>query len=53
MSDIVELETANNAVIASSRTVGDLEEARVQILGKSGNVSQLLKTLGAMSPEDQ
>src|SRR5579862_7226368 len=53
MSDIVELETANNAVIANSRTVTDLEEARVQILGKSGNVSLLLKTLGAMSPEER
>ena len=53
MSDIAELETANAAVIAAAGTVGDLEEARVQILGKSGNVSLLLKTLGAMSPEER
>ena len=53
MSDIAELETANNSIIAASATVGALEDARVQILGKSGNVSLLLKTLGAMSPEER
>jgi phenylalanyl-tRNA synthetase alpha chain len=53
MSDIAELETANTAIIARATTVGALEEARVQILGKSGNVSLLLKTLGAMSPEER
>jgi phenylalanyl-tRNA synthetase alpha chain len=53
MSELSELEAANSAIIAGSATVGALEDARVQILGKSGNVSQLLKTLGSMSPEER
>ena len=53
MSDIARLESANTKIIADSTTVGALEEARVQILGKSGNVSVLLKTLGAMSPDER
>jgi phenylalanyl-tRNA synthetase alpha chain len=53
MNDIAELETANTAIIADAATAADLEDARVQILGKSGNVSLLLKTLGSMSPDER
>ena len=53
MSELTELEAANNAIIASSTTVGALEDARVQILGKSGNVTLRLKTLGSMSAEER
>jgi phenylalanyl-tRNA synthetase alpha chain len=53
MTDLSKLETANTAIISSATTVTDLETARVEILGKSGNVTLQLKTLGAMSDEER
>jgi phenylalanyl-tRNA synthetase alpha chain len=53
MTDLTKLEQANNAIIASSTSLADLESARVGILGKSGNVTLVLKTLGGMDLEER
>ncbi|MDP3172937.1 MAG: phenylalanine--tRNA ligase subunit alpha [Phenylobacterium sp.] len=53
MTNLADLEAANAALIAAAPDTATLDEARVQILGKVGNVSLLLKTLGAMSPEER
>jgi phenylalanyl-tRNA synthetase alpha chain len=53
MSDIAKLE---QEILASVTTAGDeatLESVRVAALGKSGSVSALLKTLGAMTPDER
>ncbi|MFM6930630.1 MAG: phenylalanine--tRNA ligase subunit alpha, partial [Novosphingobium sp.] len=39
--------------IASAATLDELEAMRVRLLGKQGSISGLLKTLGAMSPEER
>ena len=39
--------------IAGAATLDELEAARIAFLGKQGSVSTLLKTLGAMSPEER
>jgi phenylalanyl-tRNA synthetase alpha chain len=39
--------------IAAAQDLGALEALRVEFLGKQGSISGLLKTLGAMSPEDR
>ncbi len=41
------------ARIAAAQDLGTLEQLRVEFLGKQGSISGLLKTLGAMSPEDR
>ena len=53
MDELEELKSANAAVISRAVTLATLDEARVQILGKSGNVTMLLKSLGAMSPDER
>ncbi|MDP3658983.1 phenylalanine--tRNA ligase subunit alpha [Phenylobacterium sp.] len=53
MTNLADLEAANAALIAAAPDTATLDEARVQILGKAGNVSLLLKTLGAMSPDER
>ena len=53
MSDLSTLEAELNAQIAAASDVAALEAVRVAALGKSGSVSALLKTLGAMSPEER
>ncbi|MGB7259965.1 MAG: phenylalanine--tRNA ligase subunit alpha [Pseudolabrys sp.] len=53
MSDIAKLE---QEILASVIAAGDeaaLESVRVAALGKSGSVSALLKTLGAMTPDER
>ena len=49
MTDIAELEAANTARIEGSADLAALEEARVALLGKSGNVTLLARTLGGLS----
>ena len=39
--------------IAAAQDPGALEQLRVELLGKQGSISGLLKTLGAMSPEER
>ena len=53
MSDITGLE---RQILDAVRNAGDeaaLEGVRVAALGKKGSVSELLKSLGAMSPEER
>jgi phenylalanyl-tRNA synthetase alpha chain len=53
MSDLSSLEAEISAQIAAAGDPAALEAVRVAALGKSGSVSALLKSLGAMSPDDR
>ena len=53
MTDLDTLERDITERIAQSSDETALEAVRVAALGKKGSVSDLLKTLGAMSPEDR
>jgi phenylalanyl-tRNA synthetase alpha chain len=53
MSDIAKLEADILNAVAASHDEAALEAVRVAALGKSGSVSALLKTLGAMSPNER
>src|SRR5437588_4941019 len=53
MSDIAQLEDQILSAIRAATDEAALEAARVAALGKKGSVSELLKTLGAMSPEER
>ena len=53
MSDMDTLESALMADIAAACDEAAIEAVRVTALGKKGSVSELLKTLGSMSPEDR
>ena len=52
-NDIGVLESALMADIAAAADEQAIEAVRVAALGKKGSVSELLKTLGAMSPEER
>src|SRR6202162_2432894 len=53
MSDIAALEKEITGAITSAKDEAGLEAVRVAALGKSGSVSALLKTLGAMTPDER
>jgi len=53
MTDTVELERGLLAEIATASDEATLEAVRVAALGKSGSISNLLKTLGAMGPDER
>jgi len=53
MSDLSQLETETLAAMAAASDEAALEAVRVAALGKKGSVSELLKTLGSMSPEER
>jgi len=53
MTDIARLEKDLLSSIASAKDEAALEAVRVAALGKSGSVSALLKTLGAMTPDER
>ena len=53
MSDILALHAEINAAIDAAPDLAALEAVRVSALGKSGSVSALLKSLGAMSPDER
>ena len=53
MSDIETIKTQALARIAAADDLGTLEALRVELLGKQGSISGLLKTLGQMSPEER
>jgi len=53
MTDLSKLEAELLAAVAAASDVAGLEAVRVAALGKSGSVSELLKTLGAMSPDER
>ncbi len=51
MSDLSTLEDTLLADIAAAADVQAIEQVRLAALGKKGSVSEMLKTLGSMSPE--
>jgi phenylalanyl-tRNA synthetase alpha chain len=51
--DIAKLESEVMGAIAAAGDEAALEAARVSALGKKGMVSELLKTLGAMTPQER
>ncbi|MDE8650834.1 phenylalanine--tRNA ligase subunit alpha [Novosphingobium album (ex Liu et al. 2023)] len=53
MSDIDQLKAGLLDEIAAAGDVAALEQVRVAALGKQGSVSGLLKTLGAISPDER
>jgi phenylalanyl-tRNA synthetase alpha chain len=53
MTDIASLEQQLLKQIAAASDDAALEAVRVASLGKKGSLSELLKTLGAMSPEER
>ncbi|NRG16202.1 phenylalanine--tRNA ligase subunit alpha [Rhizobiales bacterium] len=53
MSELESLESEIMAAIAASETEAQLEDVRVSALGKKGSVSEKLKTLGKMTPEER
>lgn len=53
MSDIETLERQILDAVASAADEAALDAVRVSALGKKGSVSELLKTLGAMSPDER
>jgi phenylalanyl-tRNA synthetase alpha chain len=53
MSDIQKLESETLAAVDAARDEAALEQVRVAALGKKGTISELLKTLGTMSPDER
>lgn len=53
MTDIASIESQILAAIAGAADEAALEAVRVSALGKKGTISDLLKSLGAMSPEEK
>ena len=53
MSDLYDLEKQLLGDVAAASDEAALEAIRVSALGKKGSISELLKTLGAMSPEER
>ncbi len=53
MSELEELEKTIAGQIETAADEQEIEAVRVATLGKKGSVSQMLKTLGSMSPEER
>jgi phenylalanyl-tRNA synthetase alpha chain len=53
MTDIAQLERDLLAAVREAKTERALEDVRVSALGKKGAIAELLKTLGAMSPDER
>jgi phenylalanyl-tRNA synthetase alpha chain len=53
MTDLSQLQAELTARAASAPDLASLEALRVEALGKSGSISELLKGLGRMSPEER
>jgi phenylalanyl-tRNA synthetase alpha chain len=53
MADFKKLEDELLAAIAAAKDDAALEAVRVGALGKKGSISELLKTLGTITPEDR
>jgi phenylalanyl-tRNA synthetase alpha chain len=53
MTDILTLQTTLIAATDSAADLAALEAVRIDALGKQGSISALLKTMGAMSPEER
>jgi len=53
MTDLTQLEAELSAAVDAAADAQALEALRVAALGKSGSISDLLKSLGAMSPDER
>ena len=53
MNDLSKLQTDLAARIAAAADLAVLEALRVEALGKTGSISELLKTLGKLSPDER
>ena len=53
MSDLDQLKHSILADVAAAADEASIETVRVNTLGKKGSISELLKTLGSMSPEER
>jgi phenylalanyl-tRNA synthetase alpha chain len=53
MTDIAQLENEILAEVAGAADEAALEAVRVSALGKNGSITALLKTLGALAPEER
>ncbi|MBV9570902.1 MAG: phenylalanine--tRNA ligase subunit alpha [Alphaproteobacteria bacterium] len=53
MSGVDDLERGLVSAVAAAADEATLEQLRVSALGKKGSISELLKTLGNMSPEER
>jgi phenylalanyl-tRNA synthetase alpha chain len=53
MQDLESLEREALARIAAADHEAALESARVELLGKKGSISEVLKSLGAMTPDER
>ncbi|MDZ4372170.1 MAG: phenylalanine--tRNA ligase subunit alpha [Phenylobacterium sp.] len=53
MTDLTQLEAELTARIAAAADLAALEAIRVEALGKTGSISELLKTLGKLSPDER
>ena len=53
MTDLNQLEQTILAEIAAASDEAAIEAVRVGVMGKKGSVSELLKTLGSMSPDER
>ena len=53
MTDLTKLEAELSGRIAAAEDLAALEALRVAALGKSGSISELLKSLGRMTPDER
>ncbi len=53
MTDIATLQSQAITAIDAAATLDAVEAVRIDLLGKQGSISALLKTLGQMSPEER
>ncbi|HKR88339.1 MAG TPA: phenylalanine--tRNA ligase subunit alpha, partial [Phenylobacterium sp.] len=53
MTDLSHLEAEISGRIGAAGDLAELDAVRVAALGKSGSISELLKTLGQMSPDER
>ena len=53
MTDIATLPSQSISAIDAASTLDAVEAVRIDLLGKQGSISALLKTLGQMSPEER
>ncbi|MGN6748785.1 MAG: phenylalanine--tRNA ligase subunit alpha, partial [Xanthobacteraceae bacterium] len=53
MTDLAQLENEILADVAAAADDGALEAVRIAALGKNGSITALLKTLGALPPEQR
>jgi phenylalanyl-tRNA synthetase alpha chain len=53
LEQLTELNTTAVKAIASTETLDDLEQLRLKYLGKKGELSQILRGMGKLSPEER